>query len=336
MIRDWGRCGTPGLMGSLLLLLSGCGGQFEAVQATSAAGQRVAVDEHVLATIPALCLEVASLSGASDDCAGLRDQARGWGYAVGQVDAYARALARQASQGYVPISPEMLPEPPAGGASAGLKPDQQAAAATLGSVTRELLLHRRDDAVLKKAIGDADGPIQLLVAAVRGAVDQRIATIDLAETSIDVVRQRLEETVAGAAGRPSAPHQAEAAPAAAAKKPDKAASAREAEFELMRPTLEAVGGQLSALHDTMRRQAVANQATVPGAFAGLAAVQHDLESTRERFVHLRDTLDVFARAHGSLRENVDRIDTDALLEKVLGIISEPGAPPPKPAPPHPS
>jgi hypothetical protein len=76
----------------------------------------------------------------------------------------------------------------------------------------------------------------------------------------------------------------------------------------------------------MARQAVANQAAVPGSFAGLAAVLNDLETKRERFEDLRDTLLVFAKAHHALHEGVDQLDTDALLAKVLGILGEASAP----------
>ena len=111
MIGHWRRYRTLFLLGSSLI--GGCGASLPAVQATSAAGQRLSPDDRVLAALPALCLEVASLSGASDDCSRVRDQARAWTYVVAQIEAYAQALSLHASQAES-ISAEMLP----GGTSA--------------------------------------------------------------------------------------------------------------------------------------------------------------------------------------------------------------------------
>jgi len=322
MIRSWGRCQRGALVAPWLPILlwafSGCGGQLGAVQATSAAGHRLGSDEHVLAGLPAVCLEIASLSGATDDCGALRDQARAWTHVVGQIEAYAAALSLHAGHHRGAISAAMVSGGPAAGASTGLTGEQSAAATALAGATRDLLTHR-DDAALRKAIGDADAPIQLLVKAMQASIDQRIASIDFAETSVDVVGQ--------SSGRPAPARAAETSTAPTGKKLDKAAAtARDAEFELIRPTLEAVGAQLAALREGMARQAVANQAAVPGSFAGLAAVLNDLETKRERFEDLRDTLLVFAKAHHALHEGVDQLDTDALLAKVLGILGEASAP----------
>jgi hypothetical protein len=214
------------------------------------------------------------------------------------------------------------------GAAVGLKPDQQAAVTALASVTRDLVMHRSDDGTsLRKALGDADAPLQLLVRGADAAVDEEVAKIDFAQSSVDVIRQRLQETTGVDASRRAPPRPADA-PTTPPAKADKAAAARDAAFELIRPTLEAVGAQLSALHDTIRRQAVANQSTIPGAFAALAVIQNDLESKRERLVRLRGGLDVFAKAHAVLHQ-ADRVEAEEVLAKVLSILMD--APPAAPA-----
>jgi len=321
---------------SLGLILAGCGAHFEAVQGADAvqvagaAAQRLSSEETVLDAVPALCLEVASLSGSIDDCAPLRAQARAWTRVVALVEAYASSLARLAGPPEGAISREMLVSAGGGEAWAGLKPEEAAAASSLAGVARGLLTARRDDpaVALRKAIDDADPLIQALAQAIDRAVDARVADVDLAETSIDVVRQRLQQAVAD---RLPTPRPAAVAAPAATKRPGKAASAKAEEQDALVATLLPMNAQLGALSDVIARQALAGQAAVPGALAGLAAVQNDLESTRQRFVRLRDAVDAFARVHRSLHDGMGRGDTDALMASVLKAVGEAAAAAPVPA-----
>lgn len=331
MTREWRAGKRAGVTAILLATCSCAGAQLEAAQATGAAGLRVSSDDRVLAGVPALCLEIASLSGANDDCTALREQSRTWTRVIALIEAYSRTLARPTS-GDMALSADMLV---AGGAWTGLKPDESAAATELANVTRELQSHHPDAAAVRKAIGAADGPIQKLTHALDEAVDQRVATINLAETSIDVVRQRLQETVAAlptvARPKPAAPAPASAA-APGAKHPDKPAPTKPDDQDV-RPSIAAIGVQMTALYDATNRQATANQAEVPGSLAGLAAVQNDLESKRERLAVMREGLDVFARAHKFLHDNVDQVESDALLGKVLEVIGKVEVPAPAAHPP---
>jgi len=329
MIRHRRRAGRLGLAG--VLLVCGCGGaHYGAVQATSAAGVRLASDDRAMSTLPALCLEIASLAGATDDCAPLREEGRAWSRVVGLLEAYSVTLARRAGHDDGSISRGMLAVGPANGAWAGLKTDDAAAANELSKIIRDLQSRPVDADALKQAILAADAPIQKLSAAIDSAVSQRLATIDLAETSVDVVRQRLQETLAyqpaSARPKPTPPPAAPAAPAApAVKRPDKPAPARNDDQDV-RPAINALGTQLSRLMDATARQAMANQTAVPGSLAGLAGVQNDLESRRQRFEELRAAVGVFARAHKVLHENVEDIATDALTGKVLDAIATSGPP----------
>ena len=323
MTRQSGRYRRIGL--PCLLLAYGCAGHpIEAVQATGAAGQELSWSNRTLGGIPALCLEIASLSGANDDCAALRDEARAWGRVVALLAAYGRGLSHLGGDHDVTVAAGIT-----GGGWTGLKPDEVVAARALASVTRGLHALGHDTAALRKVIGGADEPLQKLARAIDTMVERQVAAIDLAETSVDVLRQRLQQSVAFS---PSPPRvQAPASPApTAAKRQDKEAAARAADVELIRPTISAIGAQLTSLQDAMTRQAGASQAAVPGSLAGLAAVQNDLESKRERFEQLRDAVDVFAQAHKTLHDNVDQIDTEALLVKVLAVTVESAKFPPIP------
>jgi hypothetical protein len=303
-----------------LLLLAGLAGcaaaDLPAVTATGAAGERLRYDDPVLSAAPALCLEVASLSGANDDCAALRPEARAWSRVATLFEAYAAALAHAAR--HHARGEELLSPGVAGGLWPGLKPEDAAAATALATATRVL---ETDSNGLKRAIADADAPIQALAKDLDAILERRISNIDLAETSIDVVRQRLQEVAAA----PPPPVSRPPAHPAAPSKPEKGAKADCA--DLIVPTVEAIGVRLAGLHDTLNQQSAANQVAVPGSLAGMAAVQNDLESKRGALVRFREGLALFAHAHKALHDNVDELDSDSLVAKVT-VVAEP-APPPK-------
>jgi hypothetical protein len=306
-----------GAHAALLLLtgLAGCAAaDLPAVTATGAAGERLRYDDPVLSAAPALCLEVASLSGANDDCAALRPEARAWSRVATLLEAYAAALARAArhhARGEGLLSPGV-----AGGSWTGLKPEDAAAATALANATRVL---ETDSDVIKRAITDADAPIQVLAKDLDAILERRVANIDLAETSIDVVRQRLQEVAAAPAPPVSRPPAHPAAPS----KPEKGGKADCA--DIIVPTVEAIGVRLAALHETLNRQSAANQVGVPGSLAGLAAVQNDLESKRSALVRFREGLSLFARAHKTLHDNVDQLDSGSLVAKLTSV-AEPAPP----------
>ncbi len=196
--RTGWRSHSMGAHAALLLLtgLAGCAAaDLPAVTATGAAGERLRYDDPVLSAAPALCLEVASLSGANDDCAALRPEARAWSRVATLLEAYAAALARAArhhARGEGLLSPGV-----AGGSWTGLKPEDAAAATALANATRVL---ETDSDVIKRAITDADAPIQVLAKDLDAILERRVANIDLAGSRCGASTARV--SASGSSGRP--------------------------------------------------------------------------------------------------------------------------------------
>jgi hypothetical protein len=321
MTRRRRSCSPLALSGAFFAAFhcAACTTSLPAVSATGASGRSLQSDTKALDAIPALCLEIAALSGANEDCAGRRDEARFWTAVVVLLETYGSALS---AAGRGAPDRALLPAGVGQLAWRGVAKEDAAAAGALAEVTKSLETEDRDASAVRRAVDGADKPLQQLAKSLDALVGKNVADIDLAEASVDVVRQRLQE-VAGAPPPPASRPQAQTASGATAKADKGARPAKTDCVDVIVPTVEAIGARLSALYDAMNRQTGANQVVVPGSLAGLAAVQADLEGKRAAFERLRTGLGVFARAHGVLAANLDELSASGLIVKVQLAAEEP-------------
>jgi hypothetical protein len=331
-----------------VLAITGCGSHLEAVQVTSAVGDRLSAHETALDSLPATCLEVATLSGASEDCTDLRARARSWGRVVALVEAYARGLRSSSpasgSEGSLAAALQM----DAADVWPGLSPAQAQAAKTLSGAVRAMLLQAPSESELRSTIASTDAAVQEIARGIDEVVAHELDHLDLARTSIDVVRDRLQQLATmGRPASPGAPARAPSAPADA-HPPDKTpagapARAPGAPADAHPPdktcaSVAAVREDVAALQDRLDQaldgratdRAKERQVLVPGSLAELGLLQNDLESKRVGLERLRDAANAFARAHKALHDNLDRLGPDATLAEVVRAISQP--PPSQPGP----
>jgi hypothetical protein len=315
-----------------ILALAGCGGHLEAVQVTGDVGARLSAHETALGSLSATCLEVATLSGSNEECTDLRARARSWARAVTLVDAYARGLRASAmSHGEAPLLGS-LPVDTAGDAWPGLSPAQAQAVKTLSGAVQTMLVRAQSESDLRSTIAASDAAVQEIARGLDEVVGHELGRIDLARTSIDVVRDRLQQlaTTAPPAPRPVAPAHAPPAPAADTHPADKTAAlvATQLATELA-PVREAMAALRDRLEETLTAGTMDRQVAVPGALAELGLMQNDLESKRARLERLRDAADAFARAHKALHDSLERLEPDAILTEVVRAASQ--QPPPAPS-----
>jgi hypothetical protein len=308
-----------------VLALVGCagGGHLEAVQVTGAVGARLSAQETALGSLPATCLEVATLSGSNEDCTELRARARSWERVVALVDAYALGLRRGERAGV-----GALPVDTAGDAWPGLSSAQAQAVKTLSSALQTMLAGPQSEGELRSTIDSCDAAVQELARGIDEAVAKELDRLELARTSIDVVRERLQEL---ATAVPPAPHAGAAARApsapADAHAPDKTSALVAAELSSgLAPVRESVATLQQRLDEALAARATERQLAVPGSLAELGLMQNDLESKRARLERLRDAADAFARAHKALHDNLGRLEPDAILTEVVHAVSSPPAP----------
>jgi hypothetical protein len=311
-----------------VLALAGCsGGHLEAVQVTGAVGARLSAHETALGSLPATCLEVATLSGSNEDCTELRARARSWGRVVALVDAYALGLRRGERSGV-----GALPVDAAGDAWPGLSAAQAQAVKTLSNAVQTMAVRAQSDGDLQSTITGCDAAVQEIARGIDEAVAHELDRLELARTSIDVVRDRLQQLATtappaprsgGAARAPSTPADAHA--------PDKTSALVAAELTTgLAPVRESVATLQERLDEALAARATERQLAVPGSLAELGLMQNDLESKRAHLERLRDATDAFARAHKALRDNLGRLEPDAILTEVVHAISQPPAQPPSP------
>lgn len=316
--------------------LAGCGGtHLEAVQVTGAVGERLSAHETALGSLPASCLEVATLSGASEDCTDLRARARSWGRVVTLVEAYGRGLRAPDRARSLATA---LPVGAGGDAWQGLSPAQAQAAKTLSSAVRAMVLGAVDEGDLRSTIASSDAAVQEIARGIDEVAAHELERLDLARTAIDVVRDRLQQlaTMGRPASRPGAPATSARPPGtpADAHPPDKTSALVAAELAPLREAVASLQDRLDeALEGRDSEQATERQVIVPGSLAELGLLQNDLESKRAGLERFRDATDAFARAHKALHDNLDRIAPDAVLAEVVKAISQP-APSASPAPPR--
>jgi hypothetical protein len=315
-----------------ILALAGCGGHLEAVQVTGDVGARLSGHETALGSLSATCLEVATLSGSNEECADLRARARSWGRAVALVDAYARGLRAAAmSRGEGPLLGSVAVDT-AGDAWPGLSPAQTQAVKTLSSAVQTMLVRAQSESDLRSVIAGSDAAVQEIARGIDEVVGHELGRIDLARTSIDVVRDRLQQlaTTAPPAPRPGASARAPSAPAADAHPAEKTAALVAAQLATeLAPLHEAMATLRDRLDETLTERTMDRQVAVPGALAELGLMQNDLESKRARLERLRDAADAFARAHKALRDSLERLEPDAILTEVVRAASQ--QPPPAPS-----
>lgn len=321
----------PSLLLGGILALAGCGGHLEAVQVAGDVGARLSAHETALGLLSATCLEVATLSGSNEECTDLRARARSWGRAVTLVDAYARGLRAAAmNRGEGPLL-GTVPADTAGEAWPGLSPAQAQAVKTLSNSVQTMLVRPPSESDLRSLIAGSDAAVQEIARGLDEVVGHELGRIDLARTSIDVVRDRLQQaaTTAPPAPRPGASPRAPSAPATDAH-PDKTAVLVAAQLATeLAPVREAMAALRDRLDETLTEGTTERQLAVPGALAELGLMQNDLESKRARLERLRDAADAFARAHKALRDNLERLEPDALLTEVVRAASQ--QPPPAPS-----
>jgi len=213
----------------------------------------------------------------------------------------------------------------------GLSPAQTQSVKTLSSAVQTMLVRAQGESELRSTIAASDAAVQDLTRGIEDVVGRELDRIDLARTSIDVVRERLQQaaTMAPPAPRPGPSARAAPAPAPDAHPTDKTAAlvATQLATELA-PVREALASLRDRLDDTLAERSMDRQGAVPGALAELGLMQNDLESKRARLERLRDAADAFARAHKALRDNLDRLEPDALLAEVVWAASQ--QPPPAP------
>jgi hypothetical protein len=327
----------PSFVLPALLALAACGGgsHLEAVQVTSAVGDRLAAHENALDSVPATCLEVATLSGASDDCADLRARARSWGRVVGLIEAYARGLrGSPPTRGGERSLLAALPLDTAGDVWPGLSPAQAQAAKTLSGAVRAMLVQAPGEDGLRATIASSDAAIQEIARGIDEVVAHELDRIELARTSIDVVRDRLQQlaTMARPAPRPAATAPAPGAPAdgrppdkpSAAHPPDRASASVAAELAPMREGIASLQDRLdAALEGRAGERATERQVSVPGSLAELGLLQNDLESKRVGLERVREAADAFARAHKALHDNLGRLGDDGSVAEVVRALSQP-------------
>ena len=314
-----------------VLALAGCAEHLEAVQMTGDVGARLSAQESALGSLSATCLEVATLSGSNEDCVDLRARARSWGRAVTLVDAYARGLRAAATNRGEAAVLASVPVDTTGDAWPGFSPAQAQAVKTLSSTVRAMLVRAQGESELRGTIAGCDAAVQEVARGLDQVVGHELDRIDLARTSIDVVRERLQQlaTAAPPAPRPGASTRAAPAPAADVHPADKTAALVAAQLATeLAPVREALTALQGRLDDALAERSMERQGAAPGALAELGLMQNDLESKRARLERLRDAADAFARAHKALRDNVDRLEPDALVAEVLKAASQ--APPPAP------
>jgi hypothetical protein len=278
----------------------------------------------------ATCLEVAALSGSNEECTDLRARARSWARVVALVDAYARGLRSAASNHAEGLLTGALPVDAAGDLWPGLSPAQAQAAKGIASALEAMLVGRPSESDLRSTIETSDAAVQELARGIDEMIAHELERLDLARTSIGVVRDRLAQF--GAAAPPGARRPAPAhapAPPADAHPPDKTAALVAAEVA---PVREALAALQDRLDEALSERATERQVAVPGSLAELGLMQNDLESKRARLERLRDAADVFARAHKTLHDNLARLGSDALLAEVVRAIAQPQAPRAIPSP----
>jgi hypothetical protein len=309
-----------------VLALAACGSHLDAVQVTSAVGDRLEAHETALGSLPATCLEVATLSGANEDCADLRAQARSWGRVVALVEAYARGLRTSApASGNEGSLAAALAVDAGGDAWPGLSPAQAQAAKTLSGAVRTMLLQPPSESDLRSTIVSSDAAVQEIARGIDEVVAHELERIELARTAIDVVRDRLQQlaTMARPASRPGAPPRPPGTPADA-RPPDKTSASVAAELAPVREGIATLQDRLDeALEGRAAERATERQVVVPGSLAELGLLQNDLESKRAALERLRDAADAFARAHKTLHDDLDRLGPDAILAEVVRAISQP-------------
>jgi hypothetical protein len=313
------------LLGAVFALV-GCGGaHLDAVQVAGAVGARLSGHETALASLPATCLEVATLSGSNEECTDLRGQARSWGRVVALLDAYAHDLRRNEGPAL-----GALPVDTAGDEWPGLSPAQAQAAKALSNTVQAMLSRGQSQSDLQSTIASSDGAVQELARGIDEAVAHELGRLELARTSIDVVRQRLQElaTTAPPSPRPGAPPPASSAPADA-RASDKTSALVAAELSHgLAPVRDSVATLQARLDESLSARATERQLAVPGSLAELGLMQDDLESKRARLERLRDATDAFARAHKALHDDLGRLEPEAILIEVVHAISQPQAPAP--------
>ena len=306
-----------------LLVLPACSSHLDAVRVVGAVGETLSAQEPVLGSIPATCLEVATLSGASDECADLRAQARSWERVVGLVDAYARGLRSATGERTGGAVLGVALADVDGEPWVGLSPGQVEAARTVAGAVRAMLLRAPTEDELRATIQSSDGAIQELSRGLTILIGHELERIELARTSVDVIREHLQQLATAAPPARRSPTPPAPAPVVEGRPHDKTSAAVAAELEPVRHALAALQERLDgALAERTADRVVDRQASVPGALAELGVLQNDLESKRGRLARLRDDAALLARAHKALRDNLGRAEPDAVLSAVLRGISQ--------------
>jgi hypothetical protein len=198
---------------------------------------------------------------------------------------------------------------------------------TLSNALQTMLARAQSESDLQSTIESCDAAVQELARGIDEAVAKELGRLDLARTSIDVVRERLQElaTTAPPPPRPGAAARAPS-PAADAHPPDKTSALVAAELTTgLAPVRESVATLQQRLDEALAARATERQLAVPGSLAELGMMQNDLESKRARLERLRDAADAFARAHKALHDSLGRLEPDAVLTEVVHAVSQPSA-----------